>query len=508
MITKASLNGMLAARGQISFAANSLQAPAGVQFDDVVGFHSYGDLSLHLRLAAAQDVRNADKYLDILEEYAQIAEACCLQAGVRLLEVQGERLHFFQLAPVVDDTSVKQLLQFSVALTQTIYDRLRVKAGTDWNGFAMAADHGRAIVIATGRDGDDSVVSLGDPANRPAKRLARTPAVKSGHLALRTVLTAKSPLLIAGGAYRHDAIWVEIPVNEPPHYLENIVNFALKNQMLVTASAIANSRTERTRRPTVKSITANDVAEHATIDDPIEVQALCVRADLDGFSQQVQEAFAAGTEQAIRALIERFLVIMEYPDEFQKRVNRKVISLPWAGDCATLILLLGVGESWETLKKTVPATAAMLWHDSDGTLDGRMREIRNAMAGTRWSVGVAGGDTEEGASGKMLVANIQTTSRKFRVASGWNVRRSLDAQQAENVAADDTVVPVTDYNGLNSDYQLAFKDLPSSSIFKRATLTGLKKARQNQVEAISKHSAVVLPNIIRGTIPTPKPYAT
>ena len=506
MITKASLNEILANRGPIQLVTNSWQSPDGVQFDDVVGFHSYADLGLHLRLAAAQDARNADKYLDILEEYAQIAEACCVQAGVRLLEVQGERLHFFQPAPVVDDASITQLLRFAVPLTQTIYERLKPKAGADWNGFAMAADHGRAIVIATGRNGDDSIVSLGDAANRPAKRLARTPAVKSGHLALRTVVTGKSPLLVGGGANRHDAVWVEIPVNEPPQYLQAVVSAALKNQMLVSANAIANSRTDRIRH-IVKAVTANDVEDHATIDDPIEVQALCVRADLDGFSAQVQESFAAGTEQAIRALIERFLVIMDYPDEFAKRVHRKIISLPWAGDCATQIILLGPGESWDTLRKTLPATAAMSWHDSNGTIDGRMREIREAMGSTRWSVGIAGGDGDEGASGKMLVANIQTASRKFRVASGWNVRRSLDAQQAENVAADDTVLPLTDYNGLNGDYQSAFKDLPGSSIFKRATLAVLKKARQNQIEAISKHSPIVVPNIIRGTIPASKPFS-
>lgn len=505
MIQKTSLNELLGLRSQNTLLANSFQNADDVRFDDVTGFHIYGDLALNLRLAAAEDVRNADKYLDILEEYARIAEASSSQAGAALFEVQGERLHFFLPAPEANEASIKQLLQFSIALTQTVYDKLKANAGSDWNGFTLAADHGRAIVIATGRNGDDSVVSLGDAANMPAKRLARTPAVKAGHLALPSRITAKSKLLLSGAAYREDAVWIEINVKEPPLYLQPTVDVSLRNRMNESASAIANEF--RARRTAIKFATANDIADHATIDDPIEVQAIVLRADLDGFTKQVQQAFLAGTEQAIRALIERFLVIMEFPEQFASKMNRRVISLPWAGDCATQILLLKPDESYESIRKTLPATASIDWQDGNGQYEGRMTEIRRAMAGTRWSVGVAGGDTEEGSSGRTLVANIQTAFRKFRVAAGWNVRRSLDAQQADNVVADDTVLPVTDYDGLNSDYQKAFNDLPGSSIFRRATLSALKKARQNQIGSAVQQRPIVMPNIVSGIIPVSKPHA-
>lgn len=504
-IKKSSLNEVLASHTRKSAGLpQTFEDAEGVHFSDVTGFHIYGDLRLHLRLAAAEDARNADKYLDILEQYAQIAEGCCTPSGATLLEVQGERLHFLFPTAVTDAASIRQLLAFSIALTNTIYDQLKPKAGADWDGFALAADHGRAIIVATGRSGDDSVISLGDAANRPAKRLARTPAVASGHLALRTPVIAKSPLLVGGGAYRQDDVWVDINVKDPPEYLQPVVNYVLQNQITESAATIA--RTAKQQRGVIRFASASDLADHATIDEPVEVQAICIRADLDNFTRQVQQAFATGNETVIRSLVERFLVIMDFPEEFQRKINRTVISLPWAGDCATQILPVNDGESWDTLRKTLPAVAAITWHDSNGQTDDRMRQIRSAMSGARWALGVAGGDEEEGSCGRMLIANIQTGTRKYRVASGWNVRRSLDAQQAENVVADDTIVPIPDYDGLNTEYQRAFKELRGSSIFRRAALDDLKKARQNQINAIARPTPTVVPNIALGTVPASRPF--
>ena len=128
------------------------------------------------------------------------------------------------------------------------------------------------------------------------------------------------------------------------------------------------------------------------------------------------------------------------------------------------------------------------------------------MSGTPWAVGIAGGDTTEGFSGRLLIADLETRTRKYRVASGWNVRRSLDAQQAENVAAHDTVVPLTDYNGLNSSYQTAFKELRDSSIFRCAKLDDLERARQNQISAIATSKPTILPSVTGASIPASKPF--
>jgi hypothetical protein len=68
-------------------------------------------------------------------------------------------------------------------------------------------------------------------------------------------------------------------------------------------------------------------------------------------------------------------------------------------------------------------------------------------------------------------------------------------------------LPVTDCDALNADYQKAFNELQGSSIFRRATLSALKKARQNQIPVAIQQRAIVMPNIVSGIIPVSKPHA-
>src|SRR5580693_948080 len=86
-------------------------------FTDATGFHLYGELNLTLKLTAAEETTEAEKLIRILQEYATIGEACASESQAVLLEVQGERIHFFLNRPDDDAESVKEALQFSVAFT-------------------------------------------------------------------------------------------------------------------------------------------------------------------------------------------------------------------------------------------------------------------------------------------------------------------------------------------------------------------------------------------------------
>src|SRR5712664_3960693 len=109
-------------------------------FADMHGFHIYGDLRLNLPLAAASDGRNASKYLNILEHYGLLADVCARQIGAELLEIQGERIHLILPSATVDETTVRDLLRFSIAFTQLVYRLVKPIAGDHWDGFALAAD--------------------------------------------------------------------------------------------------------------------------------------------------------------------------------------------------------------------------------------------------------------------------------------------------------------------------------------------------------------------------------
>src|SRR5947207_1524721 len=171
------------------------------------GFHVYGDLRINLALSAAEDDSTARRFLHILESYTTIASECAKNTGAEILEVQGERLHVLIQGDALSDQIFRQLFAFSTALTTAVSETIAPAAGEHWGGFSMAADFGPAVLVASDCGGG-SVVSLGNAANGPAKRLGRQPMVQSGRLALRRQIYR------AIGEDTGNAEWLEINVLE------------------------------------------------------------------------------------------------------------------------------------------------------------------------------------------------------------------------------------------------------------------------------------------------------
>lgn len=160
--------------------------PDEIPFSDTHGFHVYSDLDLRLVIAAAEDAKTAYTNLQILRAYATAAEAIGRSSGLRVLEVQGQRLHLFREsnAPRRDAQEVivgcKMFHHLATAKIREIKQDLPFT-------IRMAADYGRAILLrSVGEDISESIVSLGNAANRPAKKLARDvtqAGVPAAHLA-------------------------------------------------------------------------------------------------------------------------------------------------------------------------------------------------------------------------------------------------------------------------------------------------------------------------------------
>ena len=87
-----------------------------LRFSDMVGYHVYADLRLNLDLAAAENVQQAMRCVDLLEDFTAIADRCAGLVGARILEVQGERIHFV-LPSANPAQRLADLLGFSAALT-------------------------------------------------------------------------------------------------------------------------------------------------------------------------------------------------------------------------------------------------------------------------------------------------------------------------------------------------------------------------------------------------------
>lgn len=473
-----------------------------VMIADATGFHLYGDLHVTLELSAATEQDKANLFLEILEDYARIASDFTLgNPGVLIFEIQGERIHLFLNREDVTQRTLSELLAFSSYFTNAVYTIVKPKIERYWDGFCMAADFGRAIILSTGRDGEDSLISLGNAANDPAKRLARTPQVRSGCLALKAEIAKHSGEIWNIGQRYSVGEWVEINVKD-----RSLQESEIFEKGLLTR-AIQNSRTGLTqpdRRRVVRLVKGVETVttDTATVDNPTSVQAFLMRADLDGFTLRVEAAFAEGTENAIRRLVLEFLQIMKVPDAFESYLGRPLIRLPWAGDCYCAIFLPKDYENYTAARRYLPATLSLRYLDPDGTVNAtREKELASVASRYGWSLGIAGGDDS---NGRLLVANIQTGHRRFLVVAGWGARRSLDAQNATGLRKREVAIHDEDYSELHPNYQQAFDRWEyGPTAYRKATAASLKRAEDSQLSLKQVHILPRRPEII---VPASRPY--
>lgn len=475
------------ARKQTAFTEKRASVEPTHEVTSTLGFHLYVDISLNLALSAAEKDEAAQKFLDILQEYAAIASRAVDVTGARLLEVQGERLHFLVEASGPSDVAAaKRLLTLAYSVVNVAYDRLEPMAGAHWAGCKAAAYFGPALVLLSDVGGG-SVVSLGRAANEPAKRLGVVGGVTAGHLAI------PGGFLTAYFGPDTNMNWQEINLRTPAagllRFVENEKRASMGDKAFYGTSPKA--KLASANPDFFKSLTTNNRLS------PVKVQGFCFRADLDGFSKQVEEAFNKGREGLI-ALVDRFRAILRLPEQFSQSINARVIILPWAGDCATLLVLPQPGESFSFARERLPATAALTWHE----LPAKFRQFGESMGAAKWTVGLAAGDSEEGNDGYMLFTELSAQGRYFRVAAGWAVRRSDDGYQSSGLRGDDTVITDHDYPHLAKPTQKAFSALTSQ--FFKAPLAALQKDRATAISNATP--SLITTSTVGIHVPAPRPH--
>lgn len=466
----------------------------GGKFAFSQGFHVYGDLRINLTLSAAEYDSNARRFLQIVDSYNAVADECAKNVGAEILELQGERIHALIPGDSLSEEIFRRLFAFSIALTNAVYAKIAPAAGEHWGGFSMAADFGPAVLIASDCGGG-SVVSLGNAANTPAKRLGRRPVVEAGCLALRRHVYQ------AIGDARGNAEWIEINVLEPAERISRFSNHTLNRQLTVLAAGVLERPIPYRSIAVANAAYVSDPSRFS-VAEPFRVQGHCLRADLDGFTHQVEAAFRSGPE-AVKRLVKRFHEIMGYAREYVRSLNRPVIEMPWAGDCATVILMPRDSETYCDTCRYLPVAAAVKWHDQEAAENVDRVAWRKVLESAKWAVGVGGGDEEEGSNGVMLIANVQSARRTFRVAVGWAARRSNDGYQAAGVRANDTVLHNVDYENIDDEHKIAFRELDSR--FRAAPLEKLRQSIAGKTASLAKSATLQMPAIVR-SIPAPRPH--
>jgi hypothetical protein len=459
------------------------------------GVHTYSELRPvdGLRLAEGD---LAQKYLKLIEAYTQAGIQAAKLFGLELLEVQNNVLHFHKEGPDLESTA-HDALCFSYVFTKVLYEVLAEDLGGHWRGFAICMDYGESIIVRRGQSANSSAISLGPSANRPAKRLlyGKTAA---GHVEF----PASWAHQLLGRQAPGDWFSMNLRDTDNLPVLSRFENAELESQLRRAMLEVRQVRslTNLSATPFVLA-QGNSLIEQGrfSTDRPLSMSAICMRVDLDNFSSTVQSAFRQG-EEAVEAVAQGFLKILEFGDYFEKK-HYGVVRLPWGGDSVAFIipptgdLQAFRGREWVALVEEWQSFAA-------NTPDGRAKKWGGVFKDVGWAIGMSYAD-----DGWCLVAPIETESRKFLIAAGGPLTLAFDAQNLGK--AGETVIHNSDYAAAYPILRKLFEKVSATDFWKSKELT-VKKIHQAAIEAGRSENASKIEFVKKATtvsVPPPRPYS-
>lgn len=449
--------------------------------------HIYIKLDFKDQYERARTAEDATGFLRSVARAAMAAHALADPHGGVLLEAQGSTLHValprttHQPRSSHDDPVAKFVGELHAAYRQIFGD-----AHARVDGWRMTIDSGMTLVVAgRGAHNDDSWVSLGMSANRPAKHLyaqLELPEAKRDlkrfHVGVRTT----------SGQWRHSHL-------DEAH------------RESATVRAIA----EEVRRSDPRVDFSNVYAQAAPIpsggspgspspERPLRSFGWVLRADLDGFTDRVEEGFA--DSDALTALATDFYRIMDAAAAFVERHDETLIQLPWAGDNFTVAAVFGNKEAYDgaRAKRLVELS---LDFEKD------MEEEAVAAEFGGWAHSAAGGEVHGNAKGNLYLGGITAGGRRFLIGAGEGLGRSTQGFGDINPDAGQLVVYTADWERFDKRYKSAFEPAvtrrgENSTLYRSAVLKALKGERAKAATAAGA-TIVTLPQGESRSIPT-RPY--
>jgi hypothetical protein len=431
------------------------------------GHHLYVMLQLTKQLTTSSDNLKRQKNIKILAELTQ---------GVRnivrdgfegaLLEAQGPVIHAF--IPDEDGFSADP---FEAALAIHAFVNKRIKAMAD-DSFVKAIVsycHGPSIFVASvDLHGDNSIVSLAPAANAPAKVLwTKTDELPSGSIVEVEL----------DGSYR---------VKSKSDISEVITNFSKIGALNSRAASLPQMTLVEARELSVSQV---DAPDSPTVEDPQKSFSISIRADQDGFTKRVEEAFSNGRE-AVDKLAHEFHAIMVHARTFCS--DKRVIHLPWAGDCLNLLIAVDDREAYQ---------------------ENRKRRIFEIL--TEWAFSCSAGDLESNQACNTLVSRIRVGEMNLLLATGLPVERSLQAFAVESPLAGKGVLWKEDVAWLDPDFQAIIEPCPGGRNFRQFLVSGILQAQKKKALAATLLAppSVYVPTkaqerLISQPVPTSRPYGS
>lgn len=421
-------------------------------------FHLYVKMDLPHSLECATSAKDARAFLRAVTRAALVADTVAREFSGLLVEVQGSMLHLALASSSDDDERIKEVLAALHHGFARAFSSDRPSAVTSWR---MAVDSGWTMIVAgRGIHGDESMVSLGDAANRPAKYLYAELSLSEEQRRTKAFYAAiRDPRT---GEWHH----VRLPEHRCPPRLEKTAEAVLLEDIDLDFDMFGGPLLKR-------ASSAVESAAELSSDDPSAFFGWIMRADLDGFTSRV--AACKEKPHELESLAEDFRNLMDTAASFASRHSAAMVQLPWAGDNFTAAMVFPTKAAYDESCERGPVDIVL-------DFEKEMQDATKAAHLQGWAYSVAGGDVHGNALGNLFFGSAKVSEKRHLIGSGQGVGRS--SQGFVDIAPElrDVIFFKQDYRRLAHLYRAAFQsteksDGAISALYKRAHADELKKVR-------------------------------
>lgn len=398
--------------------------------------HVYVRLDFEKRFEAARTAEDARGFLRSVARAATAAAHLAEELGGALMEVQGSVLHVALPTPIGDTTTLRFASDLHWVL-RALFDRPDARV----RGWRMTADAGATLVVrGRGVHGDDSFVSLGRAANRPAKHLYAQLELPEDKRRLKRfwigVRDAQS------GAWRYTSLEDTAPRVDKARVV------AEKAQAAEPAIDYSRPISTPMAKASAAPIGPAWSPSSPSADRPQSYFGWVMRADLDGFSARVEGCF--DNDLRLQELALEFRAIMDAAAEFVERHRETLVQLPWAGDNFTAAALFSTVGQYDA---AAPDRLVELSLDFEKD----MRSAAGVAELRGWAHGVAGGVPHGNSHGNVFIGAVLIGGRRFLVGAGEGFGRSAQAFGDVNPDASQLVLYHEDTGRLAPHFREAFE---------------------------------------------------
>lgn len=431
------------------------------------GWHIYVKVRIPLRFWSPKKQSDVARVMKFIELFAKTANMVADNFNIQLLEIQGKVLHFILEQPHARPEVIRR---FANVLMNVLYPTLNKFDREINDGIAITADYGEAVLLTTNTA---SIISLGESACRPAKRLVHT--------------RSRTLEYYYANQWHVDRIKILTPNELRQKPWSHIYN-DLSSRGAILTETISKSDLDILFGENIHSRFYEE--GFSPFQQAATIQGFFARADLDGFTAKVKSAFeSSDSGESIGEVVKEFREITEEAENLITGFGEhKTISLNWAGDCANFIVLPLETEDFKFAQDYLPATIGARWHS----------KFKKSSTDCGWVVGVSGAPMDQqDIPGTITISTLEIDGLNFRIAAGWSVGESLRAQEVEGAIKRDTIINADDYRQLDENHSSHFKALKSTNYF-RANSLDLNKLIQSETQK-AVYSTISAPYI-------PRPY--